>query len=44
MFLEGLRRKAENAGSKVEDINTYRTKRSQACHGGKFEKEKLSQR
>ena len=44
MFVEKLRRKAENAGGKVEDINTYRTKLSQACHCGRYEKKKLSQR
>ena len=38
MFVEKLRRKAENAGGKVEDINTYRTKLSQACHCGKNKK------
>ena len=38
MFVETLRRKAENAGGKVEDINTYRTKLSQACHCGRYEK------
>ena len=42
MFVEMLRRKAENAGGKVEDINTYSTKLSQACHCGKYEKKSLS--
>ncbi len=44
MFIENLRRKAENAGGKVEEINTYRTKLSQACHCGRYEKKKLSKR
>ena len=44
MFVETLRRKAENAGGKVEDINTYRTKLSQACHCGRYRKKKLSER
>ena len=41
MFVEKLRRKAENAGGKVEDINTYRTKLSQACQCGRYEKKGL---
>ena len=44
MFVEKLRRKAENAGGKVEDINTYRTKLSQACHCGRYEKKGLNAR
>ena len=44
MFVEKLRRKAENAGGKVADINTYRTKLSQACHCGRYRKKKLSER
>ncbi len=44
MFVETLRRKAENAGGKVEDIHTYSTKLSQACHCGRYEKKKLSKR
>lgn len=44
MFIEKLRRKAENAGGKIVDINTYRTKLSQACHCGRYEKKKLSKR
>jgi hypothetical protein len=44
MFIEKLRRKAENAGGKVEDINTYRTKLSQACHCGRYEKKARSKR
>ncbi len=44
MFIEKLRRKAENAGGKVEEINTYRTKLSQACHCGRYEKKPLSKR
>ncbi len=44
MFIETLKRKAENAGGKVEDINTWSTKLSQTCHCGKQEKKPLSQR
>jgi len=44
MFIEKLRRKAENAGGKLEDINTRSTKLSQACHCGRYEKKKLSKR
>jgi hypothetical protein len=44
MFVEKLRRKAENAGGKLEDINTYRTKLSQVCHCGRQEKKTRSQR
>lgn len=44
MFIEKLHRKAENAGGKLEDISTYRTKLSQACHCGRYEKKKLSVR
>jgi len=44
MFVEKLRRKAANAGGKVEDINTFRTKLSQACHCGRYEKKKLATR
>jgi len=44
MFVETLHRKAENAGGEVEDINTYRTKLSQACQCGRYEKKKLSMR
>lgn len=44
MFVELLKRKAENAGGKVEEVSTYKTKLSQACHCGNFEKKPLSQR
>lgn len=44
MFIEKLRRKAENAGGQLEDISTYRTKLSQACHCGRYAKKKLSER
>ena len=44
MFMEILRRKAENAGGKVEEINTYKTKLSQACHCGKYTKKPLKER
>ena len=44
MFIEKLHRKAANAGGQVENINTYRTKLSQACHCGKHEKKPLQQR
>jgi hypothetical protein len=44
MFVELLKRKAENAGGKVEEVSTYKTKLSQACYCGKFVKKPLSQR
>ena len=44
MFVEHLRRKAENAGGKVEEINTRTTKLSQVCHCGKVEKKSLKER
>ena len=44
MFVETLRRKAENAGGKVEEFNTYRTKLSQACKCGRYEKKGLNVR
>ena len=44
MFIEKLRRKAENAGGKLEDINTYRTKLSQVCHCGRQEKKTRGKR
>ena len=44
MFIDILRRKAENAGGKVDDINTYSTKLSQACCCGRYEKKALSKR
>ena len=44
MFVERLRRKAENAGGKLDDINTYRTKLSQVCHCGRQEKKTRSKR
>jgi len=44
MFVETLRRKAENAGGKVEEFSTYRTKLSQACKCGRYEKKGLGVR
>ena len=44
MFIEKIRRKAENAGGKTVEFNTYQTKLSQTCHCGKIEKKKLSKR
>jgi len=44
MFLKKLKRKAENAGGKVEEINTWKTALSQTCQCGKREKKPLKQR
>ncbi len=44
MFVEHLRRKAENAGGQVEDISTWKTKLSQTCHCGIVHKKSLSDR
>ena len=45
MFMQILRRKAENAGGQVIEFSTYRTKLSQTCHGCEAVKKKpLSQR
>lgn len=44
MFIEKLKCKAENAGGHMEEINTYRTKLSQACQCGRYAKKKLSDR
>jgi len=45
LFLNILRRKAENAGGKVEEFSTINTALSQTCHNcEKKEKKKLSQR
>ncbi|MEM7361471.1 MAG: zinc ribbon domain-containing protein [Bacteroidota bacterium] len=44
MFIEKLRRKAENTGGKLEDINTYRIKLSQVCHCGRQEKKTRGKR
>ncbi len=45
MFMEILRRKAENAGGSVDEFSTYDTKLSQYCHKcGKYTKKPLSQR
>jgi len=45
MFLEILRRKAENAGGAVTEFQTKTTKLSQYCHKcGKYTKKTLSQR
>jgi len=43
-FVNRLKRKAENVGGRVVEINTYRTKLSQTCICGKVEKKQLSQR
>ena len=44
MFIEKLKRKAENAGGRVEEINTYKTKLSQVCQCGKFKKKTRGER
>ena len=44
MFVEKLRHKAENAGGKLIEINTYKTKLSQTCQCGRQERKPLSQR
>ena len=44
MFVEILRRKAENAGGQVEDIDTKKTKLSQVCHCGEETKKLLKER
>jgi len=45
MFMEILRRKAENAGGSVTEFSTRTTKLSQYCHKcGKYTKKTLSQR
>ncbi len=44
MFVALGKRKAENAGGKVEEINTYKTKLSQSCHCGRQHKKPLAQR
>lgn len=44
MFVELLKRKAENAGGKVEEIDTYKTKLSQTCHCGAVNKKLRGQR
>jgi len=45
MFMETLRRKAENAGGSVDEFSTKTTKLSQYCHKcGKYTKKNLSQR
>ena len=44
MFVERLTRKAENAGGRVEQINTWKTKLSQSCHCGQVKKKPLSER
>ena len=43
-FIEMLSRKAENAGGRVEQINTWKTKLSQSCHCGHVAKKPLSER
>lgn len=44
MLVETLKRKAESAGARVEECNTFTTKLSQSCHCGAQAKKKLSQR
>ena len=45
MFVEMLRRKAENAGGEVIEFSTQTTRLSQTCHGcGTIHKKKLSER
>ena len=45
MFIEIIRRKAENAGGSVDEFSTKTTKLSQYCHKcGKYTKKPLSQR
>jgi hypothetical protein len=44
MFLEILRRKAENAGGYVEEFETKTTRLSGICHCGRYAKKPLSQR
>ncbi len=44
MFIEKLKCKAENAGGHMEEINTYKTKLSQACQCGRYARKKLSNR
>ena len=43
-FVQLLKRKAESAGGKVEEINTYKTALSQTCQCGAKVKKPLSQR
>ena len=44
IFVEMLRSKAENAGGKVEEVETRTTKLSQVCHSIEEKKKSLSQR
>jgi transposase len=45
MFIEIIKRKAENAGGRVDEFSTRTTKLSQYCHKcGKYTKKTLSQR
>jgi len=44
MFVTLLKRKAENADGRVEEISTYKTKLSQSCHCGEQKKKPLRQR
>ena len=44
MFIEILKRKAESAGGRMEDISTRKTALSQTCLCGARKKKKLSQR
>ncbi len=43
-FVEMLSRKAENAGGRVEMVNTWKTKLSKSCHCGQVQKKLLSER
>ena len=44
LFMSMLRRKAENAGGRMEEFPTYETKLSQRCHCGRIKKKSLSER
>jgi putative transposase len=44
LFMNILRRKAENAGGRMDEFPTYETKLSQRCHCGRIRKKSLSER
>ena len=44
MFVAHLKRKAENAGGRVVEFPTYKTKLSQTCQCGQVKKKRLSER
>ena len=44
LFVQMLRRKAENAGGEVIEFDTYKTKLSQVCLCGRIRKKSLSER